>query len=81
MDLKETLTRFRYQDLIVVGDLNSNIGQSHNPRSQQVADLLMEFELVDLLHDFRQHWWFRHMNTWSQVRQGILMQARYDYIL
>ena len=29
-DLEESLVRFRYQDPIVMRDLNTNIGQAHN---------------------------------------------------
>ena len=50
-------------DPIVLGDLNANIGQVHNPHSQQVADMLMYFKLVDLLHHFRQRWQLLQMNT------------------
>ena len=80
-NLEESLTRSRYQDTIVLGDLNSNIGQAQNPISQQVADLLMGFSLVDLLHHFWQNWRFCHMKTWYQVIKVRLMRARFDYIL
>ena len=52
-DLEEVLTRFREQYPIVLGDLISNIDQDHNPRSHQVADIMMDFGLVELLHQFR----------------------------
>ena len=48
-DLAEALTHFRDQNIIVLGDLNTDT-QSYNPLSQQVAELLMEFGLVDLQH-------------------------------
>ena len=64
LDLEETLKQFRYQYLIVLGDLNANIIQSHNLRSHQVADLLMEFGLMNLLHRFPKLCRFRHMKTW-----------------
>ena len=51
----------------MLGDLNADIGQSQKPLSQQVADILMEFGLVDLLHYFQKRWWFHHIKTWSQV--------------
>ena len=54
LDLEEALTQLWYQDAIVIGDLNTATGKSQNLRSQQVADLLMEFWLVGLLHHFRQ---------------------------
>ena len=51
-ELGEALTHLRHQYPIVLGDLRANIDQSQNPRKQQVADLLMEFVLMDLLHHF-----------------------------
>ena len=45
----DSLTRFRDQKPIVLGDLNADI-QAQNPRSNQVADLLMEFGMVVLYH-------------------------------
>ena len=65
----------------MLGDLNANIVQYQNPRSQQVADLLMEFGLVDLLHHFWQCWRFHHMKTWSHVLRCKLLRTRCDYIL
>ena len=50
--LEEALTRFKDQDPIMLGEINGDIGQDHNLRSQKVADLLTEFGLVDLLHPF-----------------------------
>ena len=51
-ELEEALIRFRYQDPIVLGDLSANIGQVQNLHSHQVAELLIEFGLMDLLHHF-----------------------------
>ena len=48
-DLEEALTRFWEHDPIVLRYLSANIGQSQNPHIQQVDDLLVEFELMDLL--------------------------------
>ena len=80
-DLEEALERFRYQDPIALGYLNADIRQAQNPRSHQVADLLMEFGLAELLHHFRQRWRLRCLNTWYQVRQGRLLRSRCDYNL
>ena len=65
----------------MLGDLNADIGQYQNLRIQQVADLLMEFGLVDLLNHFRQRWKFYHMKTWSQVQRVRLLRTIYNYIL
>ena len=48
-DLAEYLNHLQDQNPIVLGDLNADI-QSQKSRSQQVADLLMEFGLVDHRH-------------------------------
>ena len=48
-DLEESLKHFRYQEPILLGDLSAEI-QSQNPRSHQVADIMMEFGLLDLCH-------------------------------
>ena len=71
--MEESLACFRDQYTIVIGDLNAYIGHAQNPLSQQVADLLMGFGLLDLFWHFHQHLRFRHLNTWSQVRQGIFL--------
>ena len=64
-DLEEDLARFRDQYPIVIGDLNTDIGQ--NPCSQQVTGLLMELVLVDIIRHFFQLLRFLHLNMWSQV--------------
>ena len=53
LDLEEALKNFRDEDAIVLENLKANIGQDQNLRSQYVADLIMEFGLVDLIHNFR----------------------------
>ena len=42
---------------------------------------MMDLGLMKLLFHFRQRWRFRHMKTWSQMRQGRVMQAISYYIL
>ena len=80
-DFEEALTHFQDQDPILLGDINANIDQSQNPHSQQISDLLMEFRIMDLLHQLWKLWRFGHMKTWYQLRQGRNMRARCDYIL
>ena len=55
---------FQYQYPIVLGGFNDDILQTQNPHSQHVADLLMEFGLVDLFHHFRKRLLFRNLKTW-----------------
>ena len=62
-NLEKYLTRFRCQDPIVLRSINNDIGQSQNPFSQKVSDLLMESRLVDLLWKFLQCMRLRHLQA------------------
>ena len=79
--MEEDLTRLQEEDPIVFGVLNATIRLAQNPRSQQVADLLMEFSLVDLLHHFQKSWRFHHMKSWSQILRGRFLCTRFYIIL
>ena len=61
--LEDSLERFQDQYPIVLGEMSVNIDKYQKPCSQQVADLLMDFCLMDLLHHFWQRWLLRHMKT------------------
>ena len=80
-ELEEAMTRLQYQDQNMVGYLIADIGQSHNPSSQQVTNMLMDFSLVDLLHHSQHCWSFLHIKTWLQVQKDRFLSARCDYIL
>ena len=75
-ELEEALKLFRDQDTIELGYLSTNIIQAQNQGNHQVANMLMEFRLMDLLHHFRQRWRYRHMKTWYWMRHGIVLQAK-----
>ena len=60
-NLEEALNRFQNQDPIVLGNLNSDIGQAQNTCSQQLSELLIDFGRVDLLRNFFQHLRFRRL--------------------
>ena len=47
LNLVKALTHVQNQNIIVLGDLNTNT-QSQNPFSQKVAELMTELGLVDL---------------------------------
>ena len=53
-ELEEALKRFWDKYSIVIGDLSADIGKAHNPRSQQVADLFINFGPMELLLRFYQ---------------------------
>ena len=81
-DLEAALASFNGAlNVTVMGDLNADIHDLTHPRHQQVANLLANYGLLDLLNHFRQRRPFRHMKTWYQVREGVLLRSRCDYIL
>ena len=66
-NLEETLENLWVQDPILMVDLNIDLDDSRNPRSQIVAKILMEFFLIDFMHHFWQRHCFHHLKTWTQV--------------
>ena len=75
------MSRFRDLDPIVIGYFSANIGKPQNPCSQQVADLMTEFGMIDLLHHLLQCWRYRYMKTRTRERQGRAIQSSSNYIL
>ena len=47
LDLEEALQRFRYP--IVLRELNVDLEKERSPHIQQVADLIVEYDLIDLV--------------------------------
>ena len=60
---KEALQRFKGLDLIVLGYFNVYLENSQSSRSQRVADLLTEFDLIDLVCQTQQFCRFRDLKT------------------
>ena len=58
-----------------------DLDKSRSPRIQQVADLLLEYSLIDLFRHFRQHHRFRNLKTWFQVWQVTVLRSRCDHII
>ena len=77
-DLEEALKRFK--DPIVLGGLNVDLNKARILRSQQVADLIVEYGLIYLVSHYCQRHRFRNLKTWSQVQQGTVLWSRCDYI-
>ena len=77
--LEEALKRFK--DPITLGDLNMDLDKARILWSQQMADLLSEYSLTDLVHHSRQCCMLRNLNTWSRVWQGTVLRSRCDYII
>jgi hypothetical protein len=71
--------------LLVIGDLNFNVGFPRDKREKAIVNLLDETNLVDTLHRFwlqtprrtaTRAWW-----TWSQKRRMTQYYSQLDYIL
>ena len=77
-DLAEALTHLRYQNNILLGDPKFDI-QAQNPLSQQVAELLMEFGLVDHRHHLGSAGGSNTVNVVSDAAWNILGK-RCEYI-
>ena len=54
--------------------------EAQNPHSQIVADLLIEFGLIDLMHHFQKRLRCHHLKMWTQVFQVTAFRDRCDYI-
>ena len=65
----------------MIWDISSDIRKPQNPRSQKVADLMTEFELMNLLHHLFHRCRYRHINMWPRERQGRGMWSSSNYIL
>ena len=64
-DSEEAMQCFRYP--IFLGDLNVDLDKERILRSQQVADFLTKYGIIDLVRHFRQRRRFLNLKTWSQV--------------
>ena len=81
LDFDETLQCFKGLDPIFLGNFNVDLDKSRSLQSQPVAELLMEFGLIDQVRQFQQRRWFWYLMNWTQVRQGTVLYLRCDYIL
>ena len=77
LDVEEALYKFKGLDPIVLGDLNMDLDNTHRSRSQHMADLLMEFGIVDLVRNFRQRRRFQNLKIWTQGIHGSTLHSRF----
>ena len=70
-DMEEVLQLFRYP--IVLRGLNLDLNEARILRIRQVADLIAEYDFIDLVRHFRQRRRFQNLKIWSQVRQGTVL--------
>ena len=80
-DLEEELQRFKGLGSIIIGDFNVDLDAVQSSRSELLADLLMEFGLIDLIWHFRQCLRFLYLKTWAQFRQGTVIRLQCNYTL
>ena len=76
--------KLRGTALIVVGDLNTDLGDTKNHRrGSEIAAAMTEVRLEDMMANFflRKRKWRRERRTWSMVREGKVVRSRTDYLL
>ena len=75
-NVEDTLEGFCGQYLILMRYLNVDLHESRNPLSHLFSDILAEFGLIDLMHNFWQRRCLRYLKAWKQVRQGTMPKTR-----
>ena len=75
-ELEEALRRLQVLDPIVLGDLNFDPDSVRSPRSHLMADLLTEFDLIDLVQHLIPRLQFQDLKTWTQVLQGNVLHSQ-----
>jgi endonuclease/exonuclease/phosphatase family metal-dependent hydrolase len=79
--ISEACNRFAGKPIILLGDINVDLRTTTpSNRDTEIMALLATFGLEDMSTHFLQRRNFRHGNTWSMEREGILLQSRCDYI-
>jgi hypothetical protein len=80
--ISEAANRFEEQPSILIGNINVDF-RTNTPsnRNTEIMALLTTLGLEDMSGHFIQRQNFRHGNTWSMARDGIILQSRCNYIL
>jgi hypothetical protein len=78
--LTAALDRFQ-QPPILLGDLKADLIDLTKQRNNNIATLLANYSLLDMIPNFCQRKPFRHRTTFYQRRQGQTIRSRCDYIL
>ena len=79
--IKEALQRLKGWVPIILGDIKVDLDDAWSSRVQRVADLLMEYCLIDRVRCSRQRCWFLDLKTWTQFRQSTVLCLRCYCIL
>ena len=70
--------------LLVIGDLNADLGATDNARrGLEIVAAMKEVGVEDMAAHFfpRKRPWGRERQTWSMVREGRAVRSRTDYLL
>ena len=71
-------------ELLVVGDLNTNLAAPEGDRREEdIAATIVTEGLENMAQNFlpRERWWCRDWRTWGMLRKGREVRSRTDYIL
>jgi hypothetical protein len=66
---------------ILLGDLNVNLNNPRNDRGLQIATMVEDLGLEDLISHFHQKCNYRETSTWWMQRGNLIIKAKCDYIL
>ena len=81
MHITTALACFPNRKVILVGDLNLNLGSIESERDMQIADILATSGLLDMHRHFKSAGRRRRLATWHQKREGKVIKSRPDYFL
>ena len=81
MHVTTALARFPRRKVILVGDLNLDLGSIETERDMEIADILATSRLLDMHRHFKSPGRFIKPATWHQKRKGEVIKSRPDYFL
>jgi exonuclease III len=67
--------------VLLMGDLNVDLLNLRDTRDANIAAMIANLGLLDLLAHFYMRSGFGHRNTWFQTREHSMLSSRCDYIL
>ena len=81
MYITTALARFPHRKVILVRDLNLNLGSIGSERDMQIADILATSGLLDMHRHIKSAGRRRRPATWHHKREGKTVESRPDYFL
>ena len=81
MHITTALARFPRRKVILVGDLNLDLGSIETERDMEIADILATSVLLDMHRHFKSPGRYRTPATWHHKREGEVIKSRPDYFL